>query len=817
MPDIDSSRLATYKYITELLNEGSNKSLQCPTKSQIINSYVTVSKPPFGSELDLYSDSQCVMEKDIKLGVVAVVIIDNKGGTISFENEGTTYHKEDTPANIKVGTYLICSTTASSKNFDKIMWWTGDDSVPFNYLLTGPITVTANYYNLKSPDQFNINWQSQLINITGFNSSKNESLFDRILIDDYPSWLVQTGSSGTSLLINIEENKDIDNRSYRLHGYQEESNLKFMVNIDQRGRRTYVNWDNTDQIDVDWSTTNGGLRFILYDGYFNDGAIVESSDTSWLNYLPNSNKIDIRVNTDTILGRTATLTLKGDGNKIVVGDKNTITVTQTRKLVITYKNAKFSIDPSSIVLPPEGGNVSLTVISQADRFENDTQVETVDLPYKVDIYDDWIEVSDLGYIFCKPNEDNVSRTASVVFTQESTNTVKYVTIIQRTTSNLITRILDQYFSPVRGFLVYYDEELVGYTDSEGMVSHGPYSGQSVEVRAEYGGRGYKEVSGVGLFNGSGYDMLTLYSSNARTLVINCNISNFTVNYNNYNISSSSGVIRIEEPYGTTIPRITVSAPGYTSEYIESFSLYSDKIIEINLVDKIPTYTIDFIFDIFKASIEYNEIETNIGFTTTYISYFPDFDPKSFSVDYDGDLKSAIISEVKFNESTKEYTGNIKVSFDGINDSYSSDRKGNIQLNCSDDRLVPIIKGLVITQKKKSYEIPSTGRRVIVDMSTFLNRKNYYAAEVTMGTSESLEESTYNYLRDYQSGPARLALLMVGSAYDESKAANVRIFNKSVNYRTSEYDNWKSGDVGSPDPSTVSWKAGESGDKYVELN
>jgi hypothetical protein len=103
------------------------------------------------------------------------------------------------------------------------------------------------------------------------------------------------------------------------------------------------------------------------------------------------------------------------------------------------------------------------------------------------------------------------------------------------------------------------------------------------------------------------------------------------------------------------------------------------------------------------------------------------------------------------------------------------------------------------------------------MSTFLNRKNYYAAEVTMGTSESLEESTYNYLRDYQSGPARLALLMVGSAYDESKAANVRIFNKSVNYRTSEYDNWKSGDVGSPDPSTVSWKAGESGDKYVELN
>ena len=105
-----TDEFATYKYISDFLNENKSQSDEFPTKKNICDTYVTVAKPPSLPNLDAYKDDEFVMQKDIALGLLDINIVDRTGGTISFVYNGTTYTAANTPVKVLAGTVLTVKT-----------------------------------------------------------------------------------------------------------------------------------------------------------------------------------------------------------------------------------------------------------------------------------------------------------------------------------------------------------------------------------------------------------------------------------------------------------------------------------------------------------------------------------------------------------------------------------------------------------------------------------------------------------------------------------------------------------------------------------
>lgn len=824
MPE-DSNKLATYKYVTEFLGEGSNLSLQCPTKSDLIKSYNMISKPPYGTELDSYTDNQCVRIKDIALGITQVVIVDNKGGIISFENDGTTYYEGDTPADIRAGTYIVCNTTA--EGFDRLLWWTGEKDVSnINYLINGPTTVTANYYDLQYPSEFEANWESQIINITGFDSKKNTDPYSGMELDEWPSWLSQSGSSGVSILVRISENTDLEYRTYRLLGHQKESDLTFSLDFRQRGRRTTAGWDSIDPIIADWNETRT-YRYIVYDGYFqNQGVGVKfypDIAEDYATYYKDTGLLYIKTNSDESNSREYDIILVSEMEGVDIDEsRSTIHVTQSKKQDITYDNRVFSIEPTVLSVGATGGSLNVNITSQAVKYINGREEGLTYLEYTWECNNDWIEVKGEN-IIVSPNDTDSSRGGSILYIQEYTNKTASVSIYQNSRSGLTTLVVNQYNDPVEGFSIYHNGSYVGKTDSNGILTYGSYSGESIQVTGSYEDMGYREVSGVGIYQDGGYDTVRLTSSNLYTLTVKCNVKEFYIEYDGTTINSDTGEAYLELEYSRYVSGLVVGANGYNRNTVNPFTMTKDKVVEITLIEGSPMYGFKPEDSLYPTYIEYNETKGKVNFYLYNISALPSFDTSTISLIYTESIASARItsitkvSEIDEANGLLEYIGEIEYEFHGENTSYSSTNPFTILLDCSDPNIEKSIFFFkVITQSPAPAPTPTPQSEREIEVYLGSSVTKYYSVSITVGSTDNPLMAVIEHSKRIDTPLSNVTYLKITNNSDISKAASVRILIGSVSYRLSEYGLMMAGYAYSS-PTSVSWDSGEGGHKTVILN
>lgn len=827
MPE-DSNKLATYKYVTEFLKEGSNLSLQCPTKKDLIDSYSMISKPPYGTELDSYEDNQCVRIKDIALGITQVIIVNNKGGVISFENDGTTYYESDTPADIRAGTYIKCRTTA--EGFDRLLWWTGEADINvIDYLVNGSVTVTANYYDLQYPSEFEANWESQLINITGFDSKKNTDPYVELEIDKSPEWMTQSGSSGTSILVRLTENTDLEYRSFVITGHQRESNLNFSLSFSQRGRRTNVGWNMTDPIEVDWKETKT-YRYIEYDGYFQnqgvDVQIVPEYPDPPAHYDKLTGLLTLKTNTDESNSREYDIVLVSTMEGVDIdNNRSTIHVKQSRKLEVTYDNRVFEVDPVMVSEGASGGVQSVRVTSTATKYENGNNVGLTYLEYTWEYNDDWFEVqgnSDGISITINPNESELSKSGSIQLLQESTGNTASVSVYQNSRSGLTTLVMDQYGNPISGFRIYYNGEYVGETDINGIVTYGSYSGENIEVTGNYDSKGYRSISGIGIYENGSYGTVRLSSSNLYRLTIRCNVKEFYIEYDGITIDSDSGETYIELEYGSYISGLVVGANGYNRDTVNPFTMSKDREIEITLIEGNPMYGFKPEDSLYPTYIEYNELKGTVNFYLYNISALKSFDTSSIYIEKLDESITATakitkiekVSQVDPNNGLLEYIGEIEYDFKVQNTSYTDNKVLPIFLACTDSNIErSAFYFKVISQYRAPLPPPTPEAERGITVILGEKAASYYSVSMTVGSTDNSFMALLEHSKRIDIPSSKSVNLRIINNSNISKPASVRILIGAVSYRTSEYGLMMAGNAYSS-PTSVEWKAGEGGQKTV---
>lgn len=286
MAEIQDNKIVTYDDISTKLNEHQSTSNECPPKEDIVNTYVTVSKEPYGTELVPYADNQCVQYKDIVLGLVDITIQQSAGGTISVVYDGVTYTSGTFKA--LAGRELQIKTTyhATDANY-KIIWWDGDNSQNRVWTVTGPTVIRADYY------QFNTNTSTATKSYDANNFTLNITSIKNTVAHTYqvniPDWVTVTKNS-SNVVFNLTANTALDDRVYTIVYTQDESNLTGSFTLTQGGRRTYVKWGDPSNISGVSKEGASYNRPLVYSstyssttGYYNKQALVASS-AGWLTY-----------------------------------------------------------------------------------------------------------------------------------------------------------------------------------------------------------------------------------------------------------------------------------------------------------------------------------------------------------------------------------------------------------------------------------------------------------------------------------------------------------------------------------------------------
>lgn len=286
MAEIQDNKIVTYDDISTKLNEHQSDSNECPPKEDIVSTYVTVSKEPYGTELVPYADNQCVQYKDIVLGLVDITIQQSAGGTISVVYDGTTYTSGTFKA--LAGRDLQIKTTyhVTDNNY-KILWWDGNTDQTRTWTVTGPTVIRADYY------QFNTNTSTAVksydANTFTLNITSLKNTVATTYQVDIPNWLTTT-KNNSNVVFNLTANADLDDRAHTIVYTQDVSGLTGQFVLTQGGRRTFVKWGNS--ADITGVTKEGTTysRPLVYSstystttGYYNKQALVTST-AAWLTY-----------------------------------------------------------------------------------------------------------------------------------------------------------------------------------------------------------------------------------------------------------------------------------------------------------------------------------------------------------------------------------------------------------------------------------------------------------------------------------------------------------------------------------------------------
>lgn len=286
MAEIQDNKIVTYDDISTKLNEHQSDSNECPPKEDIVSTYVTVSKEPYGTELVPYADNQCVQYKDIVLGLVDITVQQSAGGTISVVYDGKTYTSGTFKA--LAGRDLQIRTTyhVTDNNY-KILWWDGNTDQNRTWTVTGPTVIRADYY------QFNTNASTAVksydANTFTLNITSLKNTVATTYQIDIPNWLTTTKNT-SNVVFNLTANTGLDDRTHTIIYTQDVSGLTGQFLLTQGGRRTYVKWGNSANI---MGVTKEGTTYsrpLVYSstyssttGYYNKQALVTST-ANWLTY-----------------------------------------------------------------------------------------------------------------------------------------------------------------------------------------------------------------------------------------------------------------------------------------------------------------------------------------------------------------------------------------------------------------------------------------------------------------------------------------------------------------------------------------------------
>lgn len=283
---IQDNKIVTYDDISTKLNEPQSTSNECPPKLDIVNTYVTVSKEPYGSELIPYQDNQCVQYKDIVLGLVDITVQQSAGGTISVTYDGKTYTSGTFKA--LAGRELQIRTTyhVTDNNY-KIIWWDKDTSQSRVWTVTGPTVIRADYYQFNTNSDTSVriyNANNLQLNITSIKNTV-ASLYQV----DIPDWLTITKNTN-NVQFAITDNIGLKNRIHNIIYTQDGSELTGQFILTQGGRETFVKWSNPANIMGVSKTGTTVSRALVYSstysastGFYNKQALVTST-APWLTY-----------------------------------------------------------------------------------------------------------------------------------------------------------------------------------------------------------------------------------------------------------------------------------------------------------------------------------------------------------------------------------------------------------------------------------------------------------------------------------------------------------------------------------------------------
>lgn len=329
-----TDEFATYKYISDFLNENKSQSDEFPTKKNICDTYVTVAKPPSLPNLDAYKDDEFVMQKDIALGLLDINIVDRTGGTISFVYNGTTYTAANTPVKVLAGTVLTVKTSTS---VDKVMWDSGATGTSYQHTVLAPATISADYYVFRvSTTSHTITPEAKANSLgTIVTSTKNGSFLDYSLTDN-ASWGNVSHSSGAvtfTAQTNINDTQNTSSRTATLTYTQPTSGLTRSGTVYQQActytwyfsatktsfSSTYGAAGNqsagiTSYRTTMWDTTNKGNQTLTYSG---------SSNQTWAR-LSGQNAVWDAWSAVNQPNRTATITITQEKSN----RKITLTITQ---------------------------------------------------------------------------------------------------------------------------------------------------------------------------------------------------------------------------------------------------------------------------------------------------------------------------------------------------------------------------------------------------------------------------------------------------------------------------------------------------------
>lgn len=283
---IQDNKIVTYDDISTKLNEPQSTSNECPPKLDIVNTYVTVSKEPYGSELIPYEDNQCVQYKDIVLGLVDITVQQSAGGTISVVYDGKTYTSGTFKA--LAGRELQIRTTyhVTDNNY-KILWWDKNTSQSRVWTVTGPTVIRADYY------QFNTNSDTSVriynANTIQLNITSIKNTVASVYQVDIPDWLTVTKNT-TNVQFVLTDNTGLENRTHTIIYTQDGSGLTSRFVLTQGGRKTIVKWSNSANIMGVSKTGTTVSRALVYSstysastGFYNKQALVTSA-AAWLTY-----------------------------------------------------------------------------------------------------------------------------------------------------------------------------------------------------------------------------------------------------------------------------------------------------------------------------------------------------------------------------------------------------------------------------------------------------------------------------------------------------------------------------------------------------